>query len=204
MKWSMKWPYSIQWNPKKNVLFQTHLLLWPYVVSCGALLTLECIPGGCIPPTCCPYLPAWTAPGGGTFPRGVYLPGGCTCQGGTCPGGVPARGCTCVPAQRGVYLPRGCTCPGTPPCEQNDWQTGVKLCKLRKLRLWAVLRWCWSIWKSPITAHPTLSSNGIYITVCWLGSPFPVCLLLHVTQPYVCHDSTATTRIWLVRSSILS
>ena len=35
------------------------------------------------------------------------------------PGGVPD----------GEYLHGGwggCTCPGTPPCEQNDWQTGVK------------------------------------------------------------------------------
>ena len=47
---------------------------------------------------------------------GVYLPGGAP-TGGTCPGGVPAGGCTCP----------GGTCPGTPlPCEQNDWQTGVK------------------------------------------------------------------------------
>ena len=42
-------------------------------------------------------------PAGGTFP------GGCTCQ-----GGVPAWG-RGVPAW-GVYA----------PCEQNDWQTGVK------------------------------------------------------------------------------
>ena len=109
-------------------------------------LEQEWIPVGCIPPACCPYLPACTAPGEGVYlPRGVYLPGGCTCPGGrgvdTCPGGctclgdVPAWGCTCqggVPAQ-GCYLPRGCTCqggvpvpggtcPGTPPCEQNDRQ----------------------------------------------------------------------------------
>ena len=46
----------------------------------------ECIPVGCVPPTCCPYLPA--APrGGGT------CPGGCTCsERCTCPGGdVSAR-----------------------------------------------------------------------------------------------------------------
>ena len=35
---------------------------------------------------------------GGVYLPGVYLPGGCTCQ-----GGVPAGG---------VYLPGGCTCPG--------------------------------------------------------------------------------------------
>ena len=65
-------------------------------------------------------------PEGGCTCRGVYLPGGCTCQGGVpargvyLPGGVPGggtcqggctcpRGCTCqrgVPA-RGVYLPGG-------------------------------------------------------------------------------------------------
>ena len=64
----------------------------------------ECIPVGYVPPACCPYLPACTAPGGvpaqGSVPaRGVYLPGGCTCPGEcTYPGGVPARG----------YLPGGC------------------------------------------------------------------------------------------------
>ena len=64
----------------------------------------ECIPVGCLPPACCPYLPACTAPEGGTCPRG-YL------QGLYLPGGVPAQGgCTilgrCVPAWGEVYLPR--------------------------------------------------------------------------------------------------
>ena len=93
----------------------------------------ECIPVGCVPPTCCPYLPVCTAPG---------CPGG----GVTCPGGVPAQGGVPalggVPARRDVYLPGGCTCPGVylpggvpaggvparggvpaqvlPPCERND------------------------------------------------------------------------------------
>ena len=31
VKWSMKWPYSMQLNQSRNVLFQTHLL-WPYMV----------------------------------------------------------------------------------------------------------------------------------------------------------------------------
>ena len=96
-------------------------------------LKQECIPVGCIPTACCPYLPVCTALGGctcqGVYLPGVYLPGGCTCQGVYLPGGctclgvylprgVPAwgrGGCTCqgvyllggVPA-RGVYLPRGC------------------------------------------------------------------------------------------------
>ena len=66
--------------------------------------------------------------------RRVYLPGGCTCQGGTCRGGYLARGevylpggCTCpgeVYLPRGVYLPGGvpawggggCTCPGVRGC----------------------------------------------------------------------------------------
>ena len=101
----------------------------------NSIVKQECIPVGCILPACCPYLPACTAP------RGVYLPGGCTCWGCTCPGvylpmgGVPVwDGCTCpgsVPVW-GVYLPGGSTClgvylpggtcPGTPPCEQNDRQ----------------------------------------------------------------------------------
>ena len=76
----------------------------------------ECIPIGCVPPTCCPYLPPCTAPKG--MYLGVYLLGGTcwgihargTCLGGYLPGGVPTWGCTC----QGVYLPRGSTCPGTP------------------------------------------------------------------------------------------
>ena len=43
---------------------------------------------GCVPPACCPYLPACTAPGGCTCPRGeVPGPGGCTWS-----GGVPGPG----------------------------------------------------------------------------------------------------------------
>ena len=82
----------------------------------------ECIPVGCVPPVCCPYLPACTAGGGVYLPGpggyliwgrvpawswGVYLPGlgGYLVPGGTCL--VP--GCTClVLGVRGV-------CPGTPP-----------------------------------------------------------------------------------------
>ena len=83
----------------------------------------ERIPVGCVPPACCPYLPACTAPGWCTC-LGVYLVGVCTywwgvpvwgcvpAWGCTYPGGVPARGCT---------YPGG-TCPGTPPCEQTDRQ----------------------------------------------------------------------------------
>ena len=44
----------------------------------------ECITVGCVPPACCPYLPACTA-------RGGVPAWGCTCPGGwcTCLGGVP-------------------------------------------------------------------------------------------------------------------
>ena len=39
----------------------------------------ECIPVGCVPPACCPYLPACTGP------RGVYpVLGGCACPRGVC------------------------------------------------------------------------------------------------------------------------
>ena len=80
----------------------------------------ECIPVGCVPPACCPYLPACTA-------RGVYLPapeGGVPGLGGTClvPGGVPAWFVGGVPGlggylpgPRGVYL-----VPGVPA-----WSGGV-------------------------------------------------------------------------------
>ena len=78
----------------------------------------ECFPVGCVPPACCPYLPASTAHGG-TAPSlgGVPGPGGYLVPGcGVCgPWGVTTRGCTW---SSGVYLvwgciwSWGCTCPG--------------------------------------------------------------------------------------------
>ena len=73
----------------------------------------ECIPVGCVPPACCPYLPACTGPGGCTWSQGgctwcTWSQGGCTWSrgvGGGCTwsqGGVPSLGgCTW---SRGVYL----------------------------------------------------------------------------------------------------
>ena len=61
----------------------------------------ECIPVGCIPPTCCPYLLAYTAHRGSTWSWGVPGPGGCTWS----QGEGYLLGCT----YPGVYLPRGCT-----------------------------------------------------------------------------------------------
>ena len=80
----------------------------------------ECILVGCVPPACCPYLLACTAPGGG----GLYLQGdvpawgecdyhwGVPARGDTCPGrctcqGVPARGRYLL---GGVPAQGGCTC----------------------------------------------------------------------------------------------
>ena len=72
----------------------------------------ECIPVGCVPPACCPYLPACTVPGGCTWSWAAYLvPGGCTCLGGVPgPGGVYLRGGIpghggCTWSGLGVYLP---------------------------------------------------------------------------------------------------
>ena len=62
-----------------------------------------CIPVGCLPPACCPYLPACTAPREGLLP-GV----GDVCSGG---GGVCSRG------EGGCLLPgRGCI----PACTEAD------------------------------------------------------------------------------------
>ena len=69
----------------------------------------ECIPVGCIPPACFPYLPACIAPGGCTWYWGdVPGPvGGCTWSWGGVPG---PGGCTWF---WGVYLiPEGCTWSG--------------------------------------------------------------------------------------------
>ena len=66
-----------------------------------------CIPAGCVPPACCPYLPACTAGEGVVCYRGcVCYHGGCVCylEGGCLlPGGVSAtwEGCVC-------YLGTGC------------------------------------------------------------------------------------------------
>ena len=78
----------------------------------------ECIPVGCVPPACCPYLAACTALGGGAVylpggvgvlgvsARGVYLPGRVYLLGGVPDWGCTfPGGCTC----RGLYLPGGCT-----------------------------------------------------------------------------------------------
>ena len=43
-----------------------------------------CIPVGCVPPACCPYLPACTAYGAGVCSPGVSAPGGCLLLGGVC------------------------------------------------------------------------------------------------------------------------
>ena len=66
----------------------------------------ECIPVGCVPPACCPYLPACT-----NLEEGMYLVRGCTWF----RGGVPGPGgCTW---SRGMYLVPG-------PC---TWSWGVYL-----------------------------------------------------------------------------
>ena len=49
--------YCTQWDLNRNVLFQTHLFMGPYMVSYGALqwnfkLTKESIPVGCVLPAC--------------------------------------------------------------------------------------------------------------------------------------------------------
>ena len=67
----------------------------------------DCIPVGCIPPACWPYLPACTVQGGAWSPGGRLLPGG----------GIPA----CTEAD--------------PPCEQNSWHTLLKILPCPKLRL---------------------------------------------------------------------
>ena len=99
-------------------------------------LKQECIPVGCVPPVCYPYLPACTAQGlylvqggvpglGGTWSGGRTWSGRCTwSEGCTWPGGmylvrgVPGLGVYLVPGVylvRGVSGPGGCTCPGTRP-----------------------------------------------------------------------------------------
>ena len=78
------------------------------------MLKQDCIPEGCVPPACCPYLPACTAGGGG----GAYSRKGCLLQGmpvswgggGPAPRGVSALG---MPAWVGcLHLVLGGACLG--------------------------------------------------------------------------------------------
>ena len=70
--------YRISGPTKRIYVFQTYFL------------KQECIPVGCVPPACCPYLPAYTAPWG-VYLVGVYLPGGVPAQGRVYLPGVPAQ-----------------------------------------------------------------------------------------------------------------
>ena len=73
----------------------------------------KCIPVGCIPPACSPYLPVCTAQGGSS------LPGGLPCQRGSAlpRGGVlPCRGGG-LPCHGGSVLPGGVSLPGGLPCQ---------------------------------------------------------------------------------------
>ena len=74
----------------------------------------DCIPVGCVPPACCPYLPACTVPR--VSGRGGAVPGR---------GGAWSRG--------GVWSRRGEVYPSMqwgrppPPCGQNSWHTLLKI-----------------------------------------------------------------------------
>ena len=61
------------------------------------ILSQDCIPVGCVPLACCPYLPACTAPGGGSARGGVHASG----PGGAC---LWSRGGACL-WSRGGCLP---------------------------------------------------------------------------------------------------
>ena len=83
-----------------------------------------CIPVGCVPPACCPYLPACAAQRGCVcYLGGFRYPGGCLLLGSVCYLGMSAtwgvsatRGGVCyqwgVSATGGCLLPRGCLLPG--------------------------------------------------------------------------------------------
>ena len=85
----------------------------------------DCIPVGCVPPTCCPYLPACIEPGG------VYSRGGVCSKGGTClwsGGGFCFGGVICswgVPASGPGGIP---ACNGAEsPCGQSSWHMLLKI-----------------------------------------------------------------------------
>ena len=114
-----------------------------YHLKCGTIfiskLQQECIPVGCVPPACCPYLPACTAPRGCTWSQGLYL----------VLGGVPGpRGSVPGPGgvstwSWGLYLIWG-DVPGwgvpdqVPPCEQNHrrlWKYNLAPTSLRAVNI---------------------------------------------------------------------
>ena len=85
-------------------------------MSLSLITSQDCIPVGCIPPACWPYLPACTAPGGCACSGGVPAPGcvpakgwGCLVLGGVCSQGVSATGGGCL-------LLEGVSAPGVVPC----------------------------------------------------------------------------------------
>ena len=93
----------------------------------------DCIPVGCVPPACWPYLPEYRGgvpgPGGCTWSRGVSALGVYLVLGGWCllPGVYLVWGVYLV---LGVYLIRGCTWSvgGVPvPGEWCTWSRGVYL-----------------------------------------------------------------------------
>ena len=63
----------------KRIRIDEDSILRPFLWQANILTTKQvCIPVGCVPPACCPYLPACTAPGG-------------VCSGWvSAPGGIPA------------------------------------------------------------------------------------------------------------------
>ena len=142
----------------------------PYLPACtaqgGCTWSRRSVPGpggGGVPGPGGVYL---VQGGGVPGPRGCTWSWGCVPGPGVylVPGGVPCPG-VCVPRPRVcVYLvlgrcnwsggvpgaggcawSQGSICPGTPPCEQKDWQTGVKILPCPKLCLQAVIKhWPWT------------------------------------------------------------
>ena len=90
--------------------------VWQGCLAEGCLPVGVC-PGGCLFGGVCP---------GGCLPRGVSAQGVCLPRGGVSAQGVSAQGCVCPGVAR--HPPVGVSAQGLPdtPCEQNDWQTGVK------------------------------------------------------------------------------
>ena len=136
-------------NASKQSIFMQHLEKFNQ--------NKKCIPVGCIPPACSPYLPAWTAqgasalPGGSLLARGVCLARGVLpCQGGSAlPGGGFCLAMGDLPCQGGSALPwEVCLARGevwypsmhwgkSPPCEQNHrhlWKYNLASTSLRAVK----------------------------------------------------------------------
>ena len=116
--WRRHVPMRGEWSISTSNIFLLRTIT--QTINSNIIIKQDCIPVGCIPSACWPYLPACTAQGGVCLLRGGLLLGGLL-QGGLLLGGVYFPGGVCF--QR-VWYPSMHW--GRPPHPWTEWQTRVK------------------------------------------------------------------------------